>query len=160
MAKKIKSFTVDEGIYNALVETFKKYGVDVSVSLYVDGCLKGLLAYLRGLEKAARDFEIKDRKNLMTYIINQIVNRRGLIVGNYKTGIEMRELYAELLEWQDEKGALEKGYTVFLYKLTQSPLFELSEDKEYLIVKDTGKKIKTYKTSDGLLTVDSDLQGR
>ena len=48
--KKIKTFTVDEDIYNALVSMFKEYGADVSISYYLDGCLKDLLKYLRTLD--------------------------------------------------------------------------------------------------------------
>ena len=46
MTKKIKSFTVDEDAYNSLVRIFKESGADVSVSLFVNNCLKELSVIL------------------------------------------------------------------------------------------------------------------
>jgi hypothetical protein len=54
MAKKIKTFTVDEGIYNGLIAKFKENKVEVSVSLYLNNCLKDLLRYLEFIEKELR----------------------------------------------------------------------------------------------------------
>ena len=63
--KKIKTFTVDEDIYNALVSMFKEYGADVSISYYLDGCLKDFLKYLRTLN----DLRKRERRDTGTDVV-------------------------------------------------------------------------------------------
>jgi len=50
MAKKVKSFAVDEEIYEAVFSMFKQNYVDVNISYCLNKYLKELLSYLRAIE--------------------------------------------------------------------------------------------------------------
>lgn len=71
MAKKVKSFNVDEETYDSLVSFFRKYKSSVSLSSFIEQRIGDLLRYLRGMEatlKGAEEFE-----EVMRYVIEQTV---------------------------------------------------------------------------------------
>lgn len=156
MPKKIKSFTVDEDIYNGLVSMFKRYDTGVSVSLYINNRLRGLFEGLTQLERALKAYE--NFTVPMGYIINQIVNglpKRADIEIPEKWDKEIRstkekeeeqsgdpEEYTvmELEEYQTRYDAEKAGVPYELFKYTVHGTFELSKDKRYLIHKRTGEQ--------------------
>lgn len=156
MPKKIKSFTVDEEIYNGLVSMFKRYDTGVSISLYINNRLKGLFEGLTELEDAlnsSKAFTVP-----MGFIINQIVNgppkvpdievpeKWGEEIHSFKkeeeqcTGTQDEYTYLELEEYQTRYDAEKAGVPYELFKHTAGGIFELSKDKRYLILKRTGEK--------------------
>jgi hypothetical protein len=153
MPKKIKSFTVDEEVYNSLVAIFKRYKTGVSISLYVNKMLKRLLADLKETEDGLKNSSVTVP---MDYIINKIVTGVGEEKPKYPDGWEgyvkenenpvteedMKEmnLLQELEDWQVTYDAEQKGIPYELYKYTVSGAFVLSNDKKYLINKQTGEK--------------------
>ena len=70
MPKKIKSFTVDEEVYSALVSMFQRYKTGVSVSLFVNEKLKQLLVKLTEFENL---LEHSSLTLTMDYVINKVV---------------------------------------------------------------------------------------
>jgi hypothetical protein len=142
MAKKIKSFTVDEDTYNALIQMFKKYEVDVSISSYVNSCLKQLLEGLQETEQYLK--EGKGYSVPMSYIINEIVTSKAIMPDYDKDWPEEMppRLEVELDQWQDEYDAKRKKLPIGLYKLTKDSSFTLSDDKNYAISKVTGQKFR------------------
>jgi hypothetical protein len=139
---------------------FKKYNVDVSVSQYVNSCLHELLSYLNDMEDTIKINKAYQGKNLMPYVINKKVKKQpGIDCGSsipYDSYISL-ELDSIDAEFESRK----RRHTVLLYQLTKQPTspFKLSKDGAFLINKRTGQKFKTFKTSDGLLSVDlSDMK--
>lgn len=151
MVKKIKSFTVDEKTYNALIKLFKKYNVNVSLSAYVDGCLKELLSYLRGCESILESHEgFKEHRDMMGHMVERIVFKEGRIPEEH-----LETLFNMLYEWQDEVEARKDNYSVKLHSfLRADTLYKLSKDSKFLIDKKSGEKYPTFKMPDGLLSVD------
>jgi hypothetical protein len=164
VAKKIKSFTVDEGAYNDLVQMFKHNDVDVSVSLFVDGCIKELASKLKKLEITYEGLEINGEKVEVpfSYVINSLVFKKGLKQRDYEIyGDEKNELFVELLEWNAEYGAEKRGFTKRLFHILQSPLFCLSADKKFVLDKKSGKKeFSVVQTKDGLLDIGNAVRGK
>jgi hypothetical protein len=70
MAKKAKSFAVDEEIYEAVFSMFKQNYVDVNISYCVNKYLKELLSYLRAMEGALK--ELPEFDVPMSFIIDSV----------------------------------------------------------------------------------------
>lgn len=151
MVKKIKSFTVDEEIYKALLKMFKKYKVDVSLSAYVDGSLKELLLYLEECESIIESHVgLKEYKGLMGQMVGKVVFREKRISDDHITN-----LIDMLHEEEQEIEARNRNFTLHLYQFIRgSSIYKLSEDKKFMINKKTGERFPTFKTKDGLLSVD------
>ena len=66
MAKKVKSFTMDEEPYEALFKMFKENYVDVSISYFLNKAIKELLVYLQGIQEEVKRSGLKVP---MSYII-------------------------------------------------------------------------------------------
>ncbi len=155
MPKKIKSFTVDEEVYNSLVSMFQRYKTGVSVSLYINKMLQRLLNDLKELEDALNKSSLTVT---MDYIINKIVtgiNEKKLeypqtwndrIKEKEEAETRLGEMISvtspldELGEWQTQYDAEKKGIPYELYKYTTDGTMELSGDKRYLILKMTGER--------------------
>lgn len=160
MAKKIKTFNVDEGIYNSLVKMFKRYNVDVSLSSYVNGCLNTLLVNLKDLEEGLRHVTISGKKLSvpMSFIINSIVANKG-VPKDYDDDeadyAYMKEfvLTTELEDWQYDYDSQKRKIPVQFMRLLASELYDLSPDKKYLIEKKTGKKYIAGKTRNTIIEV-------
>jgi hypothetical protein len=160
--KKIKSFTVDEKEYDALVAIFKKYNVEVSVSQYVDACLQQLVYKLKVFENMIKLSKNLKIDNLMPYTINKIVSKKSEVRWKGKTiegrdagDFQMMQYSQEIDEYAAELEAQRNGRTPTLQKLLMlDSSWVLSEDQKYITHKRGGPKFKTYRTSDGLLTTD------
>jgi hypothetical protein len=70
MAKKVKSFTMDEEPYDALFKMFKENYVDVSISYFLNKAIKELLVYLQSIQEEIKRSELKVP---MSYIIEMAV---------------------------------------------------------------------------------------
>ena len=139
MVKKIKSFTVEEDAYDALVRIFKESGTDASVSLFVNKCLKELSVILENVDK-----ELKQSKQYtvpMSFIIKSIVESNE-ILGIGKDIPDESESKFELMlrEWHEEYEAKQQNIPVEFIPLIKGGLYSLSPNKRYLIEKETGKR--------------------
>jgi hypothetical protein len=139
MAKKIKSFTTDEDVYNRLVTMFKEYGAESSISMYLNNKLKDLLNNLEFLEKGFRDENISVP---MSFVIDELVKKSEGIPSMVWTDAEEKETYLTPIEyWKDSYEAFKKGIPLEYYGwLEGNSNFELSKDKKFLIDKETGQK--------------------
>lgn len=68
MAKKVKSFNVDEAAYNSMIALLKEYEAEASISSFLDKYLRELLAYFKTLEGELSDHE--EYKDIMRFIID------------------------------------------------------------------------------------------
>jgi hypothetical protein len=146
MAKKIKSFTVDEDIYNRLISMFKKYKAETSISEYLSNELKGLLWNLEDIEKGIKEMNYSIP---MQFVIDDTVRSCGnphrlSREPDERTGVSALEQI--LMDTQDEYEADKKGVPREYYRRLQSGTFKLSNDKKFLIDKKTGEKF----ISDGM----------
>lgn len=163
MGKKIKTFNVDAEIYNSLIEMFKKYDVNVSLSAYVNGCLKSFLNDLKELEEGLETATTNKGKFTvpMSFIINAIVTNKGAENDDYEeikgmTAEDQRgaRLLAELDEWQYDYDSQKKRIPVpFLRFLGIPEAYELSLDKKYLINKATGERFIAGKSRNTIIPV-------
>jgi len=146
MAKDIKSFTVDGGVYNSLVKIFKASGVNVSLSLFVNNCLKELSELLKDVDK-----EIKGSKEHtvpMSFIIKSIVENEDILGVSKEWPAELPEKLEFMLnDWQEDYDAQQKKIPVSFFKYLKSGSYVLSPNKKYLIEKKTGKKFITMGSS-------------
>jgi len=144
MAKKIKSFTVDEDAYIRLITMFKKHGAETSISLYLNNQVKWLLEHLEDLEKGIQEYNYEVP---MSFVIDEIVrssDRSGKISDEiYKDENPVSDLESNLMEWRESYEAYQQGIPEDLYHWFKSGRYSLSKDKKYLVEKDTGKKFIT-----------------
>ena len=138
MAKKIKSFTVEEDVYSSLVRVFKETGSDASVSLFISNCLTELLSFLEKVQKERKESKFTVP---MSFIIDSIVKSKD-ILGFYRDWPEELPDKTEfmLMEWQDDYEAKEKKIPVEFYQYIKSGLYVFSPNKKYLIEKKSGKR--------------------
>lgn len=130
--KKIKTFSVDEGTYNSLVSMFKENGAEVSLSYFVDKCLKDLLKYLQTLEaqkKGSEKYTVP-----MSFIIDTTV--RTPIISMLDEipfpGMTMMDLAGEIDEWQDEYESRKMNVRKEFYRMVKTGKFVLSPDRRYV----------------------------
>ena len=140
MAKKIKSFTVDEDIYNSLVNKFKENKVDASVSLYLNNCLKNLLMYLEFIERKL------SRGNYtvpMSFVIKEMVQNPHIFIPGEGHEPEDANFIVQMTmeEWQNDYDADQQGIPRDVYKYVREGAgFVLSANKRYVIDPRTGEK--------------------
>ena len=155
--KAIKSFTVDEANHKGLLAFFKKYNVQVSLSKYVNDCMGGLLSYLNDMEAMIKNNKKFKDKDLMSYVIDKKMNPRYKSAEGSQGDEEYyyhQSLESELKEYFIELEANRLRRSTFLQKLIHDGIpFELSKDNNYMINPFEKKKYKTFRTRDGLLTV-------
>jgi hypothetical protein len=141
MAKKIKSFTVDEDVYNRLVSIFKVNRAETSISLYLNNNLKSLLELLEDLEKGIKEMNYSIP---MSYIIDEIVKNSEysgrLSSEPYEEELLVSDLEMALNDWQKSYDADQKGIPYEYYDMIQTGKYVLSKDKKFIIEKETGKK--------------------
>jgi hypothetical protein len=139
--KKIKSFTVDEAAYKELITLFKKYQVDVSLSYYVDRCLKSLAEDLQDME---RGLEGSSYTVPMAYIIERTVKPTTFpaeLEGHDEHEVSEEELLSLSLEdWQATYESEKRRVPKSIYNWLRSGNYELTPDRKYLIHKVSGKK--------------------
>ena len=139
MIKKIKSFTVEEDAYDSLVRRFKESGTDVSVSLFVNNCLRELSKLLERVEKELK--ESKEYTVIMSFIIKSIVDGKDILGVGKDWPNDLPEKIDYLLhDWQEDYDAYEKKIPIEFYTYLTTGLYILSPNKKYLIEKKTGKK--------------------
>ena len=129
--KKIKAFSVDEKTYDELITKFKESGAEVSLSYYVDKCLKDLHMYLVAMEKGkkkSRQYNVP-----MSFIIEEVV-KMPIISLEYELpvpGMRM-DTFNEIDEWNAEYEARKMKIPRPFYRLIKSGKFELSADRKYI----------------------------
>lgn len=155
MAKKIKTFNVDEDTYKTLVKLFKKHEVAVSLSSYVDSCLNNLLTNLKEIEGELKKGTL-DKTNYpvpMSFIINKIVSNKGLSEEYEDEEINDLRIFSEITEWQNDYEAQRRKIPVPFVLYLGTGLYDLSPDKKYLIEKKTGKRYISGKTRNSIFEV-------
>jgi hypothetical protein len=151
MAKQIRSFTVDKKICDSIVKLFKKYKVEISLSSYVDGCLKELLSLLEDCEAIIESHgRFKEYEGMMAVMAERVVYREDRISHDQNVNL----LLTILDDLKEEIEARKMNYSVELYKFAILDGFKMSKDKKYLFDKTTGRKFTIFKTKEGLLHID------
>jgi hypothetical protein len=151
--RKIKTFNVDEDVYNGLLATFKKYGVNASLSSFVNNCLIELLTHLQEVEQASKNNPAY--KIPMSFIISDLMkglkNKKSVLPIYTGVGMDPQEVYEEILltKWEDEYEARQRGISVEMYSYLQDGGYFLAPNKQYLIDEKTGKKYVVMPTGDG-----------
>jgi len=149
VAKKIKSFTVDEDTYNALVLLFKDNKVKSSLSLFVNNSLKQLLDDIHLFIEASNRFEDFDIP--LPFVIGEMVNEAYKAEPSYELMGEDDKAqaliaYGDHFRWKYE--AFKMQVPVAFCRFISSGLYVLSADRQYLIHKESGKKyLPTSETS-------------
>jgi hypothetical protein len=164
MAKVVKSFTVDKDDYNDLTEIFKKNDIEVSISAYVNSCLKKLSRDLKDVERGLTAFtkgrEDKKFTVPMSFIINSIL--MNAIHPENRISSEAEEegwideddiLQQDLESWQDDYDASTNKIPRPFLSWLRIGRYELSSDKKFLIDKETGQKFTAGKTRDSIYPV-------
>ncbi|HAC15276.1 MAG TPA: hypothetical protein DCE78_04945 [Bacteroidetes bacterium] len=151
MAKKIKSFTADEEIYNKIVSMFRQYKAETSISMYLNNSLKRLLSCLENIEKGINEMNYSIP---MSFVIDDIVKNAGyweIVSAEYEEEDQVESpLELILNEIKNDYEADQKGIPRELYRWLEMG-YEISRDKKFLILKRTGEKFIPHK--DGLLQV-------
>lgn len=142
--RKIKTFNVDEDVYNKLLGMFKKYGVNASLSSFVNNCLKELITNLEEVEQLLQ----KDPsfKVPMSFVIGEttrsLENKKSVPPILTEVGTDPQEVYEEILltKWEDEYEARQRGISAEMYFHLKEGGYFLAPNKQYLIAEKTGKK--------------------
>ncbi len=138
MVKKLKSFTVDGEAYDSLVRLFKASGVDVSVSMFVNNCLKELSVILENMDRLLTKPE--EYSVPMSFIIKSIVESKEIIGIGKDIPYDGNEKYGLMLhDWQEEYEAQQQKIPVEFIPLLKGGLYSLS-NRRYLIENKTGKR--------------------
>jgi len=136
--KKIKTFTVDQETYDALVSMFKEYDAEVSVSYYVDKCLKDLLEYLKTLDNL-RKREKEKYSVPMSYVIDTIAREPKMsIIECEEPGAPYVEGSDELEEVQVRYEAERKRIPLRFWRFLRTGRFKMSVDNKNIVNKKTG----------------------
>jgi len=145
--KKIKTFNVEEDVYKALLDMFKRHGVkNVSLSSFVNNCLLDLLAHLQEVEKAKLTSPESDvpMEFVISSMIKSLRNEKKVPTIWTEEGVESdpQENYNAVLLWKWETAyeADRLGVSAAMYLRLQTGNYTLSRNKQYLIEKETGKK--------------------
>jgi hypothetical protein len=151
--KKIKTFTVDEEVYNALVSMFKEYEADVSISYYLDGCLKDLLKYLRTLDDLRRR-EPEKYTAPMSYIIDMIARepKMSILDLDDEPGMPYVPGREELEEIQVRYEAERKKVPLRFWRFLRTGAYKMSADEKHIVNKRTGH---AYEPDEGGLVTDA-----
>lgn len=137
--KKVKTFTVDEGTYDSLVTMFKEYEAEVSVSRYVDRCLKDLLKYLKTLD-GLRSQNTDKYTVPMSYVIDMVAKEPKMSIFEYDD--EPETPYAagkdELDEIQVRYEAEKKRIPLRFWRLLRTGHYKMSRDNKHIVNRKTG----------------------
>jgi hypothetical protein len=136
--KKIKTFTVDEETYNSLVLMFKEYDAEVSVSYYVNACLKDLLNYLKTLDDLRKQ-EKETYSVPMSYVIDTIAREPKMSVLEYEDPVTPYVAGRdELDEIQVRYEAERKKIPLRFWRYLRTGAFRMSTDNKHVVNKRTG----------------------
>jgi len=136
--KKIKTFSVDEDVYNELVLMFKENQAESSLSFYVDNSLKIFLHSIKRLflEKKKDTYTVP-----MSFIIDSMVRSKYLTsidVIEPEDSVEAAKM--EMKEWQNRYEAQNTSIPYKYYTVIKTGKFALSPDKKYVVKIETGQK--------------------
>ena len=134
----IKTFSVNADTYNELIAMFKKHEVNVSLSSYVDSCLKGLKNSLKRIESVL-EANSKAYSVPMSYVIEETV-RGSSLEAKGNTEDEDTIIFDVVNRWQEEYESRTKKVPANIYRFIKTGQFELSKDKKSLTNKNTGEK--------------------
>jgi len=137
--KKIKTFSVDEEIYNSLVSMFKECETEVSVSYYVDRCLKDLLKALKIID-GLRKQNTEKYTVPMSYVVELMVKapKIKLMERIDETGEQNILGEDELEEIQVTYEAEQKSIPLRFWRFLRTGKYRLSSGKKHLIENKTG----------------------
>ena len=154
--RKVKTFNVDVDVYKKLIAIIKKYGVNASLSSFVNNCLEELLTHLQDMEEIKK--QNTKSKLPMSFVINEmtksIQNKKTLLPSLFYGGHteeQMQEYLAnELLsKWEEDYEAQKLGISVDMYSFLKDGGYVLAPNKQYLIEEKTGKKYIALRTDRG-----------
>ena len=135
--KKIKTFSVDEDIYKYLTSLFKEEGVEVSLSYYVDKCMKNLADYvetLEGIRAKSEEYSLP-----LSFIINTVAREPKFSISDYdEPGKPDSAAMGELYELQIRYEAEKKRIPLRFWRYLRTGKFKMSADKKYIVNKETG----------------------
>jgi hypothetical protein len=145
--RKIKTFNVEEDVYNKLLAIFKQYGVNASLSSFVNNCLGELLTHLQEIEVMKKKYS--ESKLPMPFVINEMTkslqNKKSVLPMLFAVGHtekDMQEYYEEdlLTQWENDYEAQKLGISIEMYSHLKEGGYFLAPNKQYLIAEKTGKK--------------------
>ncbi|OPY00331.1 MAG: hypothetical protein A4E62_02372 [Syntrophorhabdus sp. PtaU1.Bin002] len=137
--KKVKTFTVDEETYDSLVTMFKENEAEVSVSHYVDRCLKDLLKYLKTLDELRR--QKTERYTVpMSYVIDMVAREPKMTIFEYDDDPDAPFIAGEdeLNEIQVRYEAEKKKIPLRFWRFLRTGRYKMSRDGEHIVNKRTG----------------------
>lgn len=140
MVKQIKSFTVDEEVYNRIITMIKKYKAKTSLSLFVNYELQRLLTYLEDIEKGLKDMGVSVP---MSFVIDDFIKmnenpkRLSSVPDSDDDPVSELEFQVTLLE--EKYKADKEGIPRDFYQWLKGGNFILSNDKKYLVDKKDGE---------------------
>jgi hypothetical protein len=138
MVKKIKSFTVDGDAYDSLVRIFKESRADVSVSLFVNNCIKELSVILADIGEqlaSPSNFSVP-----MSFVIKSMVESNDILGIDRTTPKEYKDSASAimLLGLQEEYEMRQGWIPAQFVPLIKSGEYFLCRDRRYVIEKETG----------------------
>lgn len=155
--RKIKTFNVDEDVYNGLLATFRKYEVNASLSSFVNNCLSELLDHLQDVETVKQKYP--ESKLPMSFVISEMTKslqkKKSLLLVLFEAGHTEKEMQEHLEEelltrWEDDYEAQKLGVPIEMYSYIKSGGYILGPNKQYLIAEKTGKKYIAIRTEQGI----------
>lgn len=152
--KNIKTFSVDVGAYDALVAMFRESNAEVSVSYYVDKCLKELARYLETMK--AQKEQSKEYTVPMNFIIDRVVRSPIMSMADSipLPGMFVAEYEKEIYGWQQEYDAHTKNIPSQFWGFVKSGKFKLSADKRFVTNIESGRKYTLDEHGDIIEIVD------
>ena len=146
--KTIKTFSVDVGAYDALVAMFRESGAEVSVSYYVDKCLKELARYLETMK--AQKGQTEECTVPMSFIIERVARSPILSMADETPlpGMFAADMETEIGGWQLEYEAHTRNMPSQLWGLVKSGKFTMSADKKVATNIKSGRKYTLDESGD------------
>lgn len=125
MPKKVKSFALEEEIYEDVSSLFKENYVDVNISYCVNKYLKELQSYLRAIQKELKAYSAFDVP--MSYIIEEVAREPIFPMLSTSTvpGMTESPLHSSVMEFQKKYDTNIKKYPE---KVTQYDVNAIDEN--------------------------------
>ena len=128
--KKIKTFSVEVEAYDALIAMFSESSAEVSVSYYVDKCLKELARYLKTMKTEKEQSE--EYTVPLSFIIERVVRSPIMSLDDSipAPGMFVKDYEREIYWWQQEYEAQIQKMPSQFWGLVKSGKFAISADKK------------------------------
>ena len=153
--KKIKTFTVDEEVYDAVLAMFKESETEVSVSYFLDKCLKDLLRYLE-IMKAQKETSAEYTVP-MAFIIERTVKSAIISTADeYPVPGMFADTESEISGWQNEYEAHTRNMPSQFWGLVKSGKFKLSDDRQSVTNIKSGRRYRLDEYGDILEMVEKE----